>query len=258
MPNRPSLCVCISIALSALALGCAGESTQKVTPEEKAMMLIQAASGAIQEGDAISALQYLNQAERTGGEDLAELHHVRAIAYYMKKDTKTALESEKKAIELNPDFSAANNTYGKLLLDAGRVHEAEKYLKLAAKDPLYREAFKANTNLGILYYRNGNHSESMARLNKAIEESPSTACVAYYYRGHLNLQIGNFKKAAKDYDKATQRICGGFADAHLALGIAYARDKQYDKARKKFLDVKSIFPDTKVAEQAMEQLRYLP
>ena len=84
------------------------------------------------------------------------------------------------------------------------------------------------------------------------------SCVAYYYRGHLNLRENRFKEASRDYEHATQKFCAGFADAHFALGVAYLRNKQYDLARKKFLEIKQRYPNTEMADQAMDRLRYIP
>src|SRR5690606_14700263 len=136
--------------------------------------------------------------------------------------------------------------------------EAQLHLEAASSDALYRDSFKADTNLGILFYRRGELAKAVEKLDRAIRSSPLRSCHAYYYRGHIGLKQGRFEEAARFYDKATQKFCAGFADAHLALGIAYQRGRQYDKARKKYLDIKQAFPGTKVADQAMERLKFLP
>ena len=48
------------------------------------------------------------------------------------------------------------------------------------------------------------------------------------------------------------------AGAHLELGMAFERDKQFDAARKKYLDVAKLFPNTDLSKQAIDRLRYLP
>lgn len=245
------------LALS-LALGCAtGQSSKTLSDTERARMMVDIANGALKEGDATGALQHLVSAEKLD-ENLPELHHSKAVAFFMKQDRKTAILEARKALDLKPDYVDAQNTLGKLLLDEGNFAEAEKPLLSAANNPLYREAYKAQTNLGILYYRQGKDVESAAYLEKAIQEAPLASCIAYYYRGHLNLKSGRFNGAVDDYRNATKKACAGFADAHLALGIAYERNKQYNEARKVFLDIKMNFPNTKVAQQAMGRLKYLP
>jgi Tfp pilus assembly protein PilF len=237
--------------------GPGGSARKEPTRTERARMLVEIANSAIVEGDAISALEHLIRAEKEDSE-LPELYHSKALAYYMKRDTATAIAQARKAVQLKPDYSDANNTLGKLLIDAGQPEQAIAPLSTAAKDPIYRDAYKPLTNLGILYYRRGSYEQADQYLSRAIEDAPAVACVAYYYRGHLRLRDSRFDDAQKDYDSAGKRSCTGFADARLALGIAYQRGKRYDLARKTFMDVSSRFPNTKVAEQAMNHLRTLP
>ena len=209
------------------------------------------------DGDTVSAFQHCLRAEQENS-SMPEVYHMRALIYATKHDFANALIEVKKALKLNPNFSAANNTYGKLLIDTGKYSDAIEPLKKAANDPLYREAYKSWTNLGILYYRQLDNKKAMTNLNAAIENSPELSCIAYYYRGHIEMQQSNFKTAIRDYDRATRRYCSDFRDAQLALGIAFERSKQYDRARKKFVEIRDQYPDTPVADQAANHLRYLP
>ena len=145
-----------------------------------------------------------------------------------------------------------------MLLDSGNYHDAEAPLLKAASDPSYADAYKPHSNLGILFYRRGQFVPAQKYLNQAVAEAPARACIAHYYLGHIQLKQGKFSEATRSYDRATQNFCTNFADAHLALGIAYERNKQYDLARKKFLDIKINFPNSQIAEQAMDRLTYLP
>lgn len=252
----------VSLALAAIGASCAtggsGESGRKPpSSTERAQLLLQAANASLGEGDATGALQNLLEAEKYDP-TVPGIHHSKAIAFYAKHDLQTALLEAHKAVELKPDYSEANNTYGKFLMDSGRAEEAVAPLNRSANDPLYREAFKPLTNLGILYYRRGDYAKSDQYLSRAILSAPTAACVAYYYRGHLRLRDSRFQDAVGDYESAGKKACAAFADAHLAMGIALQRGKQYDLARKKFVEVSSRFPNTKVAEQAIGHLRDIP
>jgi tetratricopeptide (TPR) repeat protein len=189
---------------------------------------------------------------------MPSIYHSRALAFNAKSDPERAAVEARKAIKLAPRYMDAHHTLGKLAMDLGRFEEAEKHLLIAANEPLYREGYKARTALGVLAYRRGMYARASEHLRKAVETEPQTACVAYYYQGHIALKNAAFKDAVQKYTEASRRYCSGFADAHLALGIAYERDKQYDRARKKFLDIRKAFPETKAADQAMERLRFIP
>jgi Tfp pilus assembly protein PilF len=245
------------IGVSAALTACATSGTRGLSSEEKAALYINAAAGAMSDGQPVTALQDLAQAEKIAPK-MPEIFHTRALVYVKKGEFPQAIAAAKRAVELNPKYSAAQTTLGKLLMDQGHPDEAIEHLKAAAADDLYPEAYKPLTSLGILYYRKMDLKQAGLYFDKAVAADPRGACVAYYYRGHIHLHQGEFRQAIHDYDQATRRFCAGFAEAHLALAIAYERDKQYDSARKKYLEIKDHFSNTSVAEQAMSHLKYLP
>jgi len=245
------------LAVTSCATGSRESGKSHKTPREKAQLLVDAANASMMESDPIGALQFLKTAEETDP-SYASIFHGKALAFNMRKDLAQALVEMKHAQELEPENSAINNTYGKLLMDAGKAAEAEKYLKKAAADPTFRESYKSRTSLGILYYRQGQLDVADQQFEKATFDDPSNACIAYYYRGHIALKRGKLSDATRQYERATQKLCAGFADAHFALGVAYERDKKFDQARKKYLEVKQNFPESKIADQAMTRLGKLP
>lgn len=250
--------VVFAVYLTIAVCGCASSGGKKTyTATERARMLVDIANAALMEGDAIGALQNLLRAEKEDPK-LPEIYHSKALAYFAKHDLKTAISEVKKALKLFPEYPDANNTFGKFLIDQGNYEAAVKPLSLAAVNPLYRDAFKAYTNLGILYYRRGNYTQASVNLDKAIQAAPNSACIALYYRGHIRLRESRLNEAIASYDQATRKYCVSFVDAHLALGIAYEKTRQYAKAREKFLEIQQRYPNTETAEKAVSHLRYLP
>ncbi len=248
----------VSVILIGLLSACAGTKERgPMSSREKARTLVEVANGALSEGDPTGALTALVSAEALD-DSLPELYHSRALAFIAKKNTQAALENAQKAVTIFPNYSDACTTLGKLLLDQGRFSEAETYLKRAATDSLYRDAYRAQTSLGILYYRQSKWTLAQKELDSAIDSEPEQSCVAFYYRGHLRMKDSNMASAIRDYSRATQRLCGGFGDAHYALGVALAKNRQYSEARKKFIEIRDRYPDSALATQAMEGLKYLP
>jgi type IV pilus assembly protein PilF len=239
-------------------VGCAGRTSKKaLSNQERAELYINVAHGALLEGDPTTALHALRTAEELAPK-MVEIYHTRAIAFESKKELELAIREADRAVELAPDSSAVLNTYGKLLIDAGRYREAIAPLTRAALDPYNRESFKAHTNLGILYYRRNEDSRSIEHFSKAIDGSPGQACHAHYYLGHVRLRQGKMSEAIRSYEKATQGLCARFVEAHYALGIAYERGRRFLDARKKFLSIRDIFPMSQYAEKSLERLRELP
>lgn len=243
--------------LVAMTSSCASSQTKSPTKEERLRGWMELATANLGEGEPTQALQALAEAEKVDSSN-SEIHFLRTRAFHMKQDFPRALESIKKFLEANPKSSDGLLTLGIIQMELGKPKEAVTPLMEAANDPLYERASQAQTNLGILHYRQGEFQDSEYWFNKAILEAPTTACVAYYYRGHLRLKESKFKEAQESYQHATQQFCGSFGEGFIALGIAYQHLKDYDHARKTFLEVQQRFPNTKLAEQAMERLRKLP
>lgn len=227
------------------------------SPRERAQLLIEAANGSLLENDPIGSLQFLERAEKLDPK-YAPIYHAKALAFSVRKDFPAALTEMKKAVDLDPENPFALNTYGKFLLDAGRLDEAEAPLSKAGANPVFREAYKANSNLGILYYRKSDFDRSEKSFQKAINDDAANSCIAYYYLGHIAVRRNQLPDAEKFYERATQKQCAAFADAHLALGMMYERRKKTEEARKKYLELKQNFPDSKASESAMERLKHLP
>ncbi len=249
----------VFLVLGSLVMqGCvSGRKKIELTRAERARMLVEVANGALLEGDPTGALQSLSEAEKVD-DSLPELHHSYALAYLRKHELKRAIECAKKAVALNPEYPEANNTLGKLLMEDGKLLEARAPLQRAAKNAMSREAYKAWTNLGIIHYQLGDLAESEKMMDRAIDEAPAFACVAYFYRGQIKQRNNSLNSAILDYDHATRKVCASFGDAYLALGTAYEQNRQYELARKAFLEVEKRFPNTKVAQQAMDRVRFLP
>lgn len=240
-------------------LGCStGEKqSMKGSKKDRASHLVDAAQGALMERDPIGALQYLKAAEEMAP-DLPTIYHVRALAFQDRKMIDESLVEMKKAVELDPNNSYSNNTYGKFLMDAGQYKLAEVYLRKAAEDTTFRESYKARTSLGMLYYKLNNLELADKNLVTAINDDPGNACIAYYYRGHILVKKGQLTDASKMYEKASTRLCSAFVDAHFALGLVYEKNRNYDLARKKYLDISQNFPDSNYSTQAIQKLRKIP
>jgi len=246
-------------ALGLLSAACATDSSSRrvLSKSEAAEYHVRIGSGALSEGDVTGALIEFDQAEKLDNTN-PELHHAKGLAYFKRGDLDIAAKCVERALELRPDFSDAQNTLGKILSDQGHLAEAESYLRKAAADPLYRDSYKPLTNLGVNALHQGNPARASEFFDRAIRLGATRACAAYYYRGNIRLEQGDVPGSLDDYDRAAMFNCGNFPEAHLAKGVALARAKRYDDARKKFLDVAKLFPKTDAARKAAEQLRYLP
>jgi len=249
--------ISVFLAIGMVSCSSTPKSGQHLTGKARAELLLNLAGADLTENDPTGALISLNEAKEID-DSLPEEYYLFALAYYQKHETKLAIESARKAIQLKPDFSSAKNTLGKILLDQGKYAEAQKYLLEAASDLTARDAFIPKTNLGILYYQKMNFPEATHWLSLAIEDGKDAACMAYYYRGRIHLQQNELEDARRDLIKGSRNACSKFTDAHIAYGQTLIRMKKYQEARAKLLEIQQLFPDTDAATKATAYLRDLP
>ena len=250
-------CYCVLGWVGFAIGGCATTSGKRLSSEDKARLFVEIGNGALSENDPTGALQSFAQAE-AADDRLPELHHSKALAYYGKREIQAAIRSARRAIQLRPLYADANNTLGKLLMEDGKLDEAIEKLYVAARDSLYRDSYKAWTNLGILEYRRHNLERARHHFDQAILSAPILSCVAFYYRGNIFFKQSRTSDAIHDYIRASQKACTSFGQAHLALSLAYEQNKQFQLARKTLLDIQERYPHTQLAEKAVQQLKRLP
>lgn len=245
--------------------GCATFSSKgNLSATERARLYVEAANGALIENDPTGALQNLAQAEKLDSH-LPEIYHSRSLAYIQRKDFELATSEALKALDLNPQYQDANTTLGKLYLDSNQHDKAIPHLKRAAEDPLYRFAYRSSQNLGLLFFKTADYEKAKKHFSRAIDQAPRNQtkgspdlCVAEYYLAQIDLKLNQIDSALDRLQKANIRSCHTFSEAHFLQAVAYERNKQYDQARKKYLQISQAFSDQSIIKEAQKRLRYLP
>ncbi|MBU6154673.1 MAG: tetratricopeptide repeat protein [Bdellovibrionales bacterium] len=261
MKSRPKTRVLrfFIVALPALISACSSSpnSPRSLSKREKIDGLMKIASAAVAEKDSISALETLNRIKELD-DSIPQEHYLFALAYLNKNEMALAEASARTALGLDPKFTAAKNALGKILLDQGKLNEAEPLLKSAASDILYRESVLPKINLGILYFKKLDYVQSEKWLNQAISEGGAITCMAQIYLGKIMLERNELAKADRHLSSATKGACSGISEAHFALGQTLVRQKRFDEARSKFIEIQRLFPDGASYEKAAEYLREIP
>lgn len=250
----------LALMVVAMASGCASvERTTESKPSDtdKARQLLEMASAHITEGDGSGAIQTLDESKQLDDE-LPETYYLYALAYHLKGEKQLALEAAQKAVNLNPKFSQAKNTLGRIQMELGRYADAEKTLKEAASDLSYKESYLAKANLGILYYKRMAYEKAEPLLTAAIREGGESTCLAAYYRGMIHLEKNRLDYALSDFSRASKNGCARVTDAHLAKGQTLIRMRRYDQARAKMLEIQQLFPLSDAYDKAGQYLKEIP
>jgi type IV pilus assembly protein PilF len=249
----------ILCALLILAAGCAGspDSKRSLSKAERIEALMTIAAAAVAENDSISALETLNRI-RELDDSIPREHLLYALAYLNKNELALAEESARRALKLDPGFSAAKNALGKILMERGKAAEAEPYLLEAASDLLYRDSALPKTNLGILYFKRMDYEKAAIWLTRAVSDGGPFSCYAQYYLGKVNLERQDLRSAARNLQGSLKGTCSGLSEVHLTLGQTLIRQKRFDQARAKMIEIQRLFPDTDASDEAAKSLRGIP
>ena len=137
-----------------------------------------------------------------------------------------AIVHYRKALEIDPDFTAAHSNLGLALAGRGQVDEAiAHYRKALEINPGYG---KAHNNLGNALAGRGQVDEAMAHYRKALEIKPdfelahSNLGLALAGRGQVDEAIAHFRKAPE--------IRPNYVEAHYNLGLVLAGRGRHDEA----------------------------
>jgi Tfp pilus assembly protein PilF len=242
-----------------LATSCAStsESKRTLSKKERIESLLQIAAAAVAENDTVSALETLNQVQALD-DSQPKAYLLTALAYLNKNELELAEKSGRHALSLDPNSSATKNALGKILMEQGKLSEAEPFLKSAASDLLYRDASLPKTNLGMLYYRKMDYANSEIWLNKAIADEGPYTCYARYYLGKVKLEQQDLRTASRNFALSLKGACSGMSEVHLALGQTLIREKKFDQARAKMIEIQRLFPNSDASDKASEYLKGIP
>jgi tetratricopeptide (TPR) repeat protein len=154
-------------------------------------------------------------------------------------------ELSKIMVQVHPQSAEANAIYADFLkLDRKLNEAAEYYYKSATKDKANFRVWKEM--LGV--YSQLRQWDSLEhQSNIAMEVFPSFPEV-YFYNGYANIQLANYKKAARSLQDGLEFVVDNklmMIEFYKNMGEAYFYSGEYDKAYKAFEDVLKINSDQK-------------
>lgn len=150
----------------------------------------------------------------------------RGLSYKNLGKYAEAIEDYTTAIRINPNYAIAYNNRGLVNKTIGKYDEAiADYEKAIELNPNYSTAYN---NLGAAYNSLEQYGIAIAYLNRALELNPEYA-IAYNNRGYGYKGLEEYEKAIADYTKAIE-FNPKYSTAYSNRGFAYADCEEYEKA----------------------------
>ena len=185
--------------------------------------------------------------------DYANAHYNLGNILGYRGKAEEAASSYRKAIELNPDFINAHCNLGNTLKNLGELKEAELSTRKAIK--LNPNLEEAHYNLGNVLRDLGNLEQAELSTRKAIELNPNFAD-AYSNLGGILRDLGNLEQAELSTRKAIE-LNPDFAIAHSNLGNVLRDIGNLQEAENSYRKAIELNPDFADAHSNLSHLELL-
>ncbi len=202
-----------------------------------------------------NALKDLLQAEKYYPGD-PKVHYYLGMVYHDKGMKEKAVTEFQQAISLQEDYSEAHNYLGTLYSVDGLWDKAIAEFDKALANPLYDTPEVPLYNEGWAYYSKKDYKNALVKYQEAIDRQPRTVQLPqieknigliYYDQSNVVEAIVHFKKAVE--------MNSYLYDAHFYLGQCYLKIKDRANAKKSFLAVVKIAPQSAYGKKAKEYLQ---
>ena len=165
---------------------------------------------------------------------LAEAHaSLGYVKHRFEWDWIGAEKEFRRAIELNPEYSAAHQWYGWYLISETRFDDAQSEFRRAEQiDPL---SLYTNLTAGIGSYYSSQYDKAAAQFRKVIEMDPNF-WLAHRWLGKTYERLGKYDEAIREYQTVVSLHGGNMAHAPT-LACVYAEAGRKTEARQVLADI---------------------
>jgi serine/threonine-protein kinase len=160
---------------------------------------------------------------------LAEAHSMLGVVKLLHEWDWAGAEGEfKRALEINPSYSDARQSYSNYLSQVmGRNDEALTEMRRAQElDPL---SVEKNVGIGDVFYYQRRYDQALEQYQKVLEMDPNSG-FTHWALGNVYVQKKSYEEAIAEYQKAIP-LSGDSPDEPASLACAYALSGKRREAR---------------------------
>jgi tetratricopeptide (TPR) repeat protein len=194
----------IAAALAAgglFAMTLAGCGAHSKPPEETLLLadLVDYRNGLsmLREGRADEAIELLNRARTSHPRD-ANVPNALGLALLYKKDYPASVKAFTDALKIDPLFVEARNNRGVVLIEMGRLDDAEVDFQEVLAGPPTQEKTKGHFNLGLVDKGRARWRDAEREFSLAIADLPKYTA-AFRERGLARTRMDEFRGALEDF-----------------------------------------------------------
>ena len=241
------------ICLLGMLAGCVQQQieTTPISPQEtiskpadalkRAKIHTDLGAGYYERGQLGIALDELKEALRADP-NYGPAYNVMGLVYMQLREDGDADRNFRRALDIDPLDSDANNNYGWFLCQRKQEDQSIKYFMAALKNPLYATPEKSYVNAGICMRRIGNEQTAEEYFTKALQLRPSEP-QALFNMADLSYKRREYTQA-KAYLVRYMRVAAPTAES-LWLGVRTERKLGNRDAEATYaLQLRKRYPDS--------------
>lgn len=205
------------------------QTRHEAAPAESAVILIEQARNAIDQGELAVARHCLDEATRLGTESI-DLRVMLASVQAQQGDLAGAEEALIMLLERHPDAPHARNALGNVLRLQGKAHAAiEQYDRALDAMP---ELASAHSNRALCLQDLGRFEDALSGFGRGLQIDPADLTIATNLAA-LEFDLGQNATAQARLD-AVLHTDPGFEQAHWVLAFALLRSQEYERGWKEY------------------------
>jgi type IV pilus assembly protein PilF len=201
------------------------------------------------------ALTNLLQAEKLDPDNPRIMNSL-GLLYFAREKYDTAVTYIKKAIAADPKFSDARSNLGRVYIAQGKYDKAIFEIKKALRDLTYNKPEKAQTNLGLAYFRQDRFRAAREQLLSALKLNKDY-CPAYSYYGQTLMKLKEYENAGGVFDRAIKVCQNDPEEVHYLSGLSYYQMGKKEMALIRLKEVAKLYPSSEYAEKSRALLKVI-
>lgn len=211
-------------------------------------------ASALNEQNPTEALKEFLQAEKFNPRD-PKIQSGLAQAYWYKKAYDLSEKHFKNAIALSDNDPTYYNNLAALYMSMERYDDAINAFQTAANNLLFDRPEMAWTGVGLANFQKQDYPAAQRAYQKALAVNPRYYLAAF----RLGVLYYNLDRAAEALEmlNRTIELAPRFADGHYWQGLVLMKMKETAAAKKAFLEVIRIAPQTETARLAANYLKII-
>ncbi len=183
-------------------------------------------------------------------------HKGLGMAYMQRREPGKAVDSLRKALELNPYYTDARNDLGLALLLSGQRAEGKAEFLAAFNDPTYNSPEVAARNLGQANFEDKKYDEALRWYRTAVQRNPKYTD-AWLGVADVHVTLGQFEEAVTQIQAARREVPDSLA-LQLGYGDVCYRAGRFAEAREALEGVARKDPAGSAGRRALDLLRQFP